>query len=718
MKKIEVKQHDISDCGAACLSSVVRFFGLNESISRIRQYAGTGKKGTNLKGMIEAAGKLGMNTRAVKVEESLLESIPVPAIAHLKIKNVWYHFVVIYSFSRNHVKIMDPATGKLELRRISEFRKEWTGVLLLLSPSERFSPGQRVSSTYQRLWALVAPHRNVLMHALLGACVYSILGISTSIYVENLIDVVIPSGNSELLNQFSLLLILIIIARIYIGYVKNILIIKSGIKIDASLIIGYFRHLMKLPFRFFRSMRTGEIISRINDAMKIRSFINNMALELSVDSMILGITILFMLNYSMKLAILILLAIPVYILIYVLYNRFNRVFLRKAMEYSADLESGFVESVRAHCIIQTSPTPDYFNIRMEERCLKLLRTGYSIGRNSNLAYHSTDLLSNLMVIGILWSGSGLIFKNQLTTGELLSFFTLFSYIAKPLNTLIHANRWIQDAFIAADRLFQVLDLECDEENTELIGIPDSMGKFDIRISNLTFNYPGQADLFKELNLDLRAGEITAIIGENGSGKSTLLHLIQKLETTTKGNIWYKDLDLRYLRREDLNKITGYIPQSSILITGTFLENIALGSLEPDPARVKQVCEFAGLGNLVSNLTHGFATMISEDGNNFSGGEKQKIAIARGLYHDPDILLLDEPTASMDKKSVQKIMDILTESASKGKLILMVTHNIHIAARADRVVLLKEGKAEITGNHKHLWDNNLTYRKFWAENKEG
>ncbi|MDD4922574.1 MAG: cysteine peptidase family C39 domain-containing protein, partial [Bacteroidales bacterium] len=274
-KKTGIKQHDITDCGAACLASVSAHYGLNFPLSRIRQYASTDKRGTNALGMIEAASKLGYMAKAVRGGFESLSKIPLPSIAHVIVKEQLHHYVVIYKVTRTHIIVMDPNEGKTEKIPNEQFQKIWTGVLILLVPNENFKKGNIKQSSIKRLTDLLRPHHTVMTQALFGGMVFSILGLSTSIYVEKIVDYVLTDGNLNLLHLMSIVMIALLVLRTYIGTMKSILALKTGQKIDATLILGYYKHLLTLPQQFFDTMRVGEIISRVNDAVKIRHFINN-----------------------------------------------------------------------------------------------------------------------------------------------------------------------------------------------------------------------------------------------------------------------------------------------------------------------------------------------------------------------------------------------------------------------------------------------------------
>jgi len=291
-KSIKVRQQDITDCGAACLASVAGWYGLQFPIARIRQYASTDQKGTNVLGLIEAAEKLGLLAKGVRGNHEAVKSIPLPAIAHMKLPNGLLHFVVLYKISRSWVDFMDPVDGKIHRKKTEDFLSLWTGVLILVSPMNHFHRGNLKMSMRKRIFQVIRPASGLILQALAGAFAFSLLGLATSVYVQKIIDHILPGQNTNLLNLLSIIMIILLLFRIFIGSSKSIFLMKAGQYIDGALILGYYRHLLSLPQKFFDTMRTGEILSRINDAVKIRHFISEVSIDLIVNVFIIACTLI------------------------------------------------------------------------------------------------------------------------------------------------------------------------------------------------------------------------------------------------------------------------------------------------------------------------------------------------------------------------------------------------------------------------------------------
>ncbi|WP_281979525.1 peptidase domain-containing ABC transporter [Tenacibaculum mesophilum] len=712
MAKITIKQHDITDCGAACLASISAHYKLQLPIARIRQYAGTDKKGTNVLGLIEAAEKLGFEAKGVRGELDSLFKIPKPAIAHVIVREQLQHYVVIYEVTKEYIKIMDPGDGKIHKKTHEAFLKEWTGILVLLLPKEEFSAGNEKVSVIKRFWFLLKPHKFVLLQALIGAVIYTLLGFSTSIYIQKITDYVLVGGNTKLLNLLSIIMLALLVLQIVIGVYKDVFLIKTGQQIDARLILGYYKHLLKLPQQFFDTMRVGEIISRINDAVKIRTFINGVSLSLTVNILILFFSFGLMFMYHWKLALIMLLVIPFYLTVYFIINKLNKKTERKIMERSADLESQLVESLNSVGTIKRFGLESFANIKTETRFISLLHIGYKSALNSVFSGTSTTFIAQLFTIVLLWSGSYFVIERQITAGELMSFYAIIGYFMNPVASLIGANKQIQNALIAADRLFEIMDLEREENTEKVVLTKEKIG--DIEFKNVAFRYGTRVQVFTDFNLKIKKGNITAIVGESGSGKSTLISLLQNLYPIQKGHIALGDLDLKYIQHESLRELVSVVPQKIDLFAGNVIDNIAVGDFAPNMELIIEICKSIGILEFIESLPNGFDTYLGENGATLSGGQKQRIAIARALYKQPEILVLDEATSSLDSTSENYIQKAVERLRQENKTIIIIAHRLSTVINADEIVVLNKGNVLEQGDHKELYVAEGKYYNLWQQ----
>ena len=607
---------------------------------------------------------------------------------------------------------MDPGEGRLTKKTHEEFKKEWTGVLMLLMPSDDFTKADLKVSVFKRFWFLLKPHKSILFQILIGALIYTILGLSTSIYIQKITDYVFVGGNRKMLNLFSIIMIIILLFQIFLSASKSILSIKTAQLIDARLILGYYKHLLKLPQRFFDTMRVGEIVSRINDAVKIRVFINDVLVSFIVNIFIVTVSFLLMFIYSWKLALVMLAIIPIYSIIYFVTNFLNKKTERKLMVGSADLESQLVESITSVGTIKRFGLENFANVKTETRFVGLLDHIYTSGKNSVFSSTTSEFTAKIFTIILFWVGSGFVINKSLTPGELMSFYALMGYLTGPIGTLIGMNKTIQNALIAADRLFEIMDLEREEVENKIELTEDLIG--DIAIKNISFRYGSRVDVFENFSITFPKGKITAIVGESGSGKTTILSLLQNIYPIQKGSIEIGDINIKYFSNTSLRKLVSVVPQKIDLFSGNVIDNIAVGEFVPNMEKIISICKDIGIYEFIESLPQGFKTYLGENGATLSGGQKQRLAIARALYKNPEILILDEATSSLDTASEQQVQQAIASLRKHGKTIIIIAHRLSTVMNADKIVVLEKGKLLEEGTHNELYIRQGKYYNLWQQ----
>lgn len=607
---------------------------------------------------------------------------------------------------------MDPGLGKVEKYTFEAFQKIWTGVLILMEANEYFEQKNEKTAVYQRFWNLIRPHRKVIVQALVGAAVYTLLGLSTSFYIEKITDYVLVDGNVRLLNLLSIGMLVILVFQLLIGTLKSVMVLQTGQRIDKYLILGYYKHLLSLPQRFFDTMKVGEIISRVNDAVKIRAFINDVAIQAVVNVLIVVFSFALMFTYFWKLALIMLLVIPFYLGVYWLSNKLNKKVERRMMEEGAELESHLVESLNSVKTIKQFGIETYFNSGTDNRFSHLLKTIYASVMNGLFSSTSGELLSRLFTIILLWAGSYYVIERTITPGELLSFYALIGYFTGPVTQLIGMNKTLQNALIAADRLFEIMDLEREESEEKLQLTSDLVG--DIVFDHVRFSYGSRVEVFRNFSCRIQQGKMTAVIGESGSGKTTLGALIQQLYPLQEGKISIGQYDLNYISKSSLRERIAIVPQQIDLFSGNVVSNIAVGEDIPNFQRLLQVVNELDMTSFIEKLPAGFETQLGENGSMLSGGQRQRIAIARALYRDPDILILDEATSALDTSTEQVIQQAFRRFKDSGKTMIVIAHRLSTIAEADTIMVLKDGVLIEQGEHEELLTQESAYRDMWKK----
>lgn len=683
---ILIRQHDRQDCAAACISSVAAYYGLKMPLIKIREACGTSSDGTSIKGIVDAAKSIGMSGKAFKNTQRQTDSlrhIPKPVILHFQNADGWLHFVVLYKMENKYASILDPSDGKIHKLSIDELKSKWSGYLVIITPAVNFQKGDSSVGILGKFMTLLRANRREIIPALLGALVYIIIGLSTSIFLQQIIDKVLPSQSTSMLLFFGVIMILLIGASLFINYFRTILTLRAGIKIDCTLIMNYINHLLRLPVSFFGGRSAGELNSRIGDAYRIRSFLSGrlIVIFISIISLLLSFAILF--TYYWKLALITIIFVPLYIVLYRVSDKINKKTNKEIIEAAAIFEEINIESLSAIETIRYFGAEETFSRKIEKRYVDMAQKLYKGGRNISAFATTSDGISRLLTFTVLIVGALFVFNSELSIGEMVSFYSIAAFFSSPIMALVDSNNQITEAQIAAGRMFEIIEL--DREDKEEETLPYIPQKWDnIVFDNITFSYPGRLDLIRNLSINIPSGKITALIGENGCGKSTIAALLMRGYAPVNGSIRIDELDIEHISIKKWRSYISIVPQRSSLFSGSILENIASGENSPDIEKIMEICRRCGLERLISSLKKGLLTGIGEQGKYLSQGERHKIALARALYREPQILILDEITAYLDSESVKIILNLIKEMAESGKTIIMITHQEESIKIADKI----------------------------------
>ncbi len=691
-KNICIRQRDSTDCGPACIVSVMAHYDERVPVARVRQIASTDKHGTSMWGMVKTLEQFGYSARGMKGPVEYLDKLPLPFIAHIQQENGLQHYVCVYGITRKGVMVMDPARGKIERRSFDYFEKQWSGAVIVIVKGIQVEKLLSKIPSRPDLISLLRPVWKPLMQAFFCAVIYTLLGLSTSIYIGKLTDHVFLSHNTGLLNLMSSVMVMVTFLLIYLFVIKSVIVLKTGQIIDNQLIISYYRHLFRLPQRFFDTMKTGEIISRINDAVKIRGFINDSVIGIMVNILILIFSFATMFVLYWKLSLIMLGILPFYTFIYILFNHRNRQIERRAMEHTAIFENQLVESLQSSTHIRQHNLDSFSREKSESGLNRLLDTLYKSGLNSIAAMGGTEMINRLFTVILLWTGSWFVIQQAITPGKLLTFYALIGYFTGPVSGLIGANKSYQNAIIAADRLFEIFQLEPEQKTGKPVFSRDNFG--DIVLNNVSFSYGNRRSLIRKLDLVVEEGKLTVITGASGSGKSTVAALIQQLYPVNEGIISINGCDTRYFSSDSIRSLMGVVPQQVRFLNGTLLENIAPGDINPDLKKITDLISRAGLSALVESLPEGIESHLTENGANLSGGERQKLAIVRALYRDPSLLILDEATSSMDPVSEREVNRLVLDLRNQSQTILLISHKEQNISISDTAFIMDKG--QVTG----------------------
>jgi ATP-binding cassette subfamily B protein len=694
-----VRQEDQSDCGAAALATIALHYRRPIGIQQLRELTGTDRVGTNLIGLVKAAERLGFLAKAVKGSYDALPQAPMPAIAHVRTEEGLGHFVVLHLVKKDRVVIADPGRGIQKLTR-EQFCQRWTGYLILTAPDPNavVRPRQGPVSPWRRFLGLLFGHLPLLFEAVFCALLMTVLGVGTSYFIQHLVDSVLVRQEGRLLNAMGVGMVLIVVFKALFGLVRQYLLIHIGRKVDLALISGYSRHLLSLPLTFFELRRTGEILSRVNDASKVREAVSGTTTTAIVDGLLVVVLLAVLWFYDTNLALVATLFVPVLLASVALHHPAAKRRSQAAMEKAAQLSAHLVEDVSA---VETVKAFGMERARAEEaesRLVGFVQSSFGL-QLIGLSMSTLGLFVTAVAgVVILWYGGHRVMDGALTIGQLMFFYALLGYLLEPLERLASVNLKLQDALVAVDRLYQVMDLDVEQNEGKKARFQGLRQALELR--DLSFRYGCRANVLDRINLRIPAGKTVAIVGESGSGKSTLLKLLMGYYAPTEGRLVLDGTDLGDFELAGLRGGVGLVAQDPFIFNGTVRENIALGKPGATLEEVMQAARAAGLEEFIAALPQRYETVVGERGANLSGGQRQRLAIARALLRQPEILIFDEATSHLDTATERAIQANL-KTALAGKTVVLVAHRLSTIKDADLIYVLHKGRVAEQGTHREL-----------------
>lgn len=703
----------MTDCGAACLATISKHYGCKIPITQIREVAGTDKQGTNVFGIIKAAEFLGFSTKAVKGDENaFLDGFPLPAIAHVVIENT-LHYVVIHDKSDEEIIVADPKRGILKFSP-DDFFQIWTGVLILLEPTSQLRDSNETVSLFSRFMQLIRPHKKLIFAIFFTSILYTIFGMIGSFYFKFLIDDILPNGLEKKLQIISISFILLIIVRVFLNAYRSYVLLYLTQKLDRSISLEYYNHVLKLPMKFFGDRKVGEIVSRFLDASKVRVTVSDATLSVAIDSLmaIAGAIILFIQNSF--LFYITLLLIPIYaVIIYIFHKLFTKA-NRDLMEKDAELASYIVESIKGIETIKAYNLEGTAFQETEKRFAKLLNSYYNLEKYEII---QSSLKLFLLLIGettILWLGATEVFKGNLTVGQLITFNALLAYFLEPIQNLINLQSTIQTGLVASERLVEILDLEIEKQVEGTKQIKPQNLKGDIEFKDINFRYGTRELILKNVNLKINQGEKIALVGQSGSGKTTLIKLLMNFFQNETGNIFINGIDIKDIQLESLREKIAYIPQDTFFFNDTIKRNLSFGSSEEiEIKEIEEIAKLAKIHDFINNLPLQYNTFLEENAMNISGGQRQRLAIARALLRKPDILILDEATSNLDSTTENAISETI-QTYCKDITTIIIAHRLSTIKNCNKIFVMDKGEIIESGTHKELLQTKGKYFNLWID----
>ncbi|MDY4078578.1 MAG: peptidase domain-containing ABC transporter [Clostridium sp.] len=708
-----VKQHDATDCAAACLAMICLHYKKETTITKLRDMMGTDIKGTNLIGLSKCADELGFTSQPVRVDkEGFLSEYTLPAIANVITKEGLSHFVVIFKITDKYVIIGDPAKDLIRVE-IDEFFKDFTGVLLIIKPNEKFITGKiKGEKTFNRFLRLLLPQKKLFLYSILASVILTILGIVSSLFNKILMDEILPYKLKNTLLLVVIIFGVISLTQVVIGFVRQWMMIFLSQKIDIPLMLGYFEHIYKLPMKFFSTRKTGDIITRFSDAFTIKDIFTNIALTLIMDiamALVTGV-ILFKMNTTLFVVILFMTIISI-ILVFVFKHPYKKI-NEEQMQQNSILNSQIIEGLRAVETIKGNANEETELENIEREYIKSLRISFKEGMLSNIQGSISELISTIGNLILTYFAIVQVINADITLGSMMAFMTLSGYFMDPVGRLVSLQLQIQEANISMKRITEILDYDKEqsgnEENTynELEKVDG-----DIEIKNVTFRYGNRKPVLNNISFSIPKGKKVALVGASGSGKSTIAKLILKYYEPESGEITIDGVDINEYSNDSLRRAISYVPQSIELFSKSIYDNIRVSKMNSTLEEVKEAARMADAHDFIRKLPMQYYTYLEEAGNGLSGGEKQRIALSRAFLKKNKFYILDESTSNLDFATENIIFDMIYNKF-KNKSMLIIAHRLSTIKNCDEIIVMNNGEIIEKGTHDELLEKKNHYYKLW------
>ncbi len=709
IEKTHTLQLDQSDCGVACLISLVKLYGGTNSIEKLRELSGTTKQGTTMLGLYQVANKIGFNADGCEADINALIEHKQPVILHVVIENQLQHYVVCYEYDNDKgFLIGNPAKGVYYLSK-NELDKIWLSKsCLTLEPNESFVKVEEEKNS-QRKWflnILKEDYKLLWISVLLGVFVAG-LGLAMSLFSQKLIDDILPSQNIKKLVSGIALLTILLLARVGISVLREFFLLQQSKEFNNRINYQFFSSLLHLPKPFFDTGKIGELVARLNDTQRVQRVIKILASSLVIDVLVSIISLVFLFTFSWKLGLISTLSLPIYF--YIIYRSNKKIInsQNEVMQSYAFNESNYINTIQGIATIKNDNKQEVFNKVNEQVFANYQDKLFSLGRiNITLSWQS-GLASVCFLIGVLVYTSIQVFNKEIKLGELMAILGIVSSLMPSIANLALIAIPINEAKIAFNRMYEFASIEKEKEDGQTLTQINS-----ISVKNLSFRFAGRSELFTNINLEIEKGKFTAVIGESGSGKSTLGQILQRFYNFENGNIIINNHhQLNEIQLKSYRNLIGVIPQDVTIFNGNIVDNILLGQVETAENIISFLTNF-GFDNYFKQLPQGLETILGEEGINLSGGQKQIIALARVLYKKPQFLILDEATSAMDRNTENFTMSLF-EKIKPHCAIFFISHRLNALKNiADIIYVLDKKTTTHFGSHNELMQSDNFYSDYW------
>lgn len=686
-----VTQTTLTDCGAACLAMILSAYRKFVDIDTVRAAMPPGRDGVDAFTIIEAAEQFGLTGRGLAVPLDSLRDLPLPVILHWDFS----HFVVLEKVSASHAVIVDPGRGR---RTISteELSRKFTGVVLTFEPASGFAPGDERASILRYLRPLAEARRDIAF-VLLCALVLQALGLVVPYLMKTAVDRFVPAGNMPGLAILSAAVLAFVVTFGAVGFGRAMLLSRLQLRLDERMTSDFFNYLLTLPFSFFQQRSSGDLLARLNSNTVVRELVSQSLLSMATDTFFAFGYLALLWMGSPRVALLAVAFAAALIIVSLSTVRLTLADSERELSAHGRCQGYLVETLRGMETVKSLGVERRVFERWRELNTLVLRARRAKDVKSAFASSLLSTLTLAAPIVLLLAACSAVIHHQITVGGLFALMTLAGAYLNPMSAIASKGQDLRMAGIHLRRLQDVF--EAPPEQPEGVIQRSITASGDIQLRGARFRYGGRSPLvLRDIDLHIRRGEFVGIVGPSGSGKSTLAKLLAGLIEPTEGSVHFDGIDAREINLRSLRSQFGIVIQGGVLFSDSIGNNIRMGSPNASADEVEQAARAAAVESVIEEMPLGYETPLTEMGNNISGGQAQRICIARALAKHPAVVVFDEATSELD---LETEASILRQLASQKATRIVIAHRLNALALADRIIVVEAGKITEMGHHRDL-----------------
>jgi subfamily B ATP-binding cassette protein HlyB/CyaB len=686
----------LEDTGLNGLVMLARFHNIAADPDQLAHEFKTAGQPFATEHILLAAKHLGLNAKRVRVDVARLDRTPLPAMA----LDVDGRFFILARIDGDQLMIQDPNAPRPQVLSMAEFQARWTGDLILFA-SRASLAGELAKFDFTWFIPAIVKYRKLLGEVLLISFVLQLIGLATPMFFQVVMDKVLVNHAMKTLNVIAIGLICATVFEAVLTGIRTYVFSHTSSKIDVELGARLFKHLLNLPISYFQARRVGDSVARIRELENIRAFLTGNGMTLVLDVMFSFVFLSVMLWYSAWLTLIVVVSIPIYIALSMVFTPILRARLNDKFNKGAENQSFLVETLSGIDTVKAMAVEPRWQQTWEKQLAAYVAAGLSTTNVAMVASGGVTLTSKLVTAAIMWVGATLVVDGKMTVGELVAFNMLAGQVSSPILRLAQLWNDFQQVGISMSRLGDILNAR-----TEIAGqktrIPRIAGA--IEFDQVSFRYrPDTPDVIRAVDLNIQPGEVIGIVGRSGSGKSTLTKLVQRLYVPDRGRVLVDGQDIAIIDTTSLRHQTGVVLQENTLFNRSIRDNIALGNPALPIEAIMDAAKLAGAHEFICELPEGYDSKVGEHGTGLSGGQRQRIAIARALITNPRILIFDEATSALDYESEKVIQDNMRRICT-GRTVLIIAHRLSAVRDANRIVVMERGQIVEIGSHEELLQN--------------